>query len=71
MVVLMCVTSVLLSLSDIMVVVVCNICVVVIVRQWLLLCVTSVLLSLSDTMVVVVCDICVVVIVRHNGCCCV
>ena len=71
MVVVLCVTSVLLSLSDTLVVVVCDICVAVIVRHNVccFVCDNCFAVIVRHNVCCLVCDVCVAVIVRHSVYC--
>ena len=71
MVVVLCVTSVLLSLSDTLVVVVCDICVAVIVRHsvYCFVCDNCFVVIVRHSVCCLVCDVCVAVIVRHSVYC--
>ena len=71
MVVVLCVTSVLLSLSDTLVVVVCDICVAVIVRHSVccFVCDNCFAVIVRHSVCCLVCDVCVAVIVRHSVYC--
>ena len=71
MVVVLCVTSVLLSLSDTVVVVVCDVCVAVIVRHSVccFVCDNCFAVIVRHSVCCLVCDVCVAVIVRHSVYC--
>ena len=71
MVVVLCVTSVLLSLSDTVVVVVCDVCFAVIVRHsvYCFVCDNCFVVIVRDSVCCLVCGVCVAVIVRHSVYC--